>query len=413
MNVEELVRDALREQAEEQPSAGAGFADRVLAVRRRRRGRRIASAAAATVVAVAVAVGVPQLDSGKDDVRPADLLDGGWTSAHPDQSPPRDLIAVGDVALAAYYTLDTQDRGDHGVNVRTYWLLDPATGKYKKDTRWSYVAVAPGMRTAAVLERSLPAQRIGLLDLATGEVARWIPVTHGVGGLAYSYDGTQLLATTYDENPDLLTERAGLGDDGQVDERVEGDVTWVAPIEPSSRTGFLLIDPAGGSGDAWTALPDSQGFNPRSDLAFSRDGTLVYARIVGSRDGMQQFYDLAGNEVAAPENERYLRSDVPARLSPDGSLAALGLTKEVPDKGYSSIRDPRTGKEITRVRGGVQIAWVDNRRLIAWEREAGSEEYRPRLALVTLGSDKVKWLSGPREQRPDTQWNWEPIFVRR
>jgi len=70
VNVEELVRDALREQAAEQPSAGPEFADRVLVVRRRRRFRRLAAVAMTTAAVVAVSVGVPLLDSGRDDVRP-------------------------------------------------------------------------------------------------------------------------------------------------------------------------------------------------------------------------------------------------------------------------------------------------------------------------------------------------------
>ncbi|WAZ20917.1 WD40 repeat domain-containing protein [Streptomyces cinnabarinus] len=407
MNVEELVRDALRETAEAQAPAAPGLADRVLAVRRRRRSRRIAAAAVGTVAVVALAVGVPQLDFGKDDIRPAGLLDGGSrTYAHPDQSPPRELIAAGQVALAAYCTTETRAEGDHGRLVRTYWLLDPATGRYEKDPRWSYVAVAPGMRTAAVLERTLPTRRIGLLDLATGEVERWIPVGHGVGGLAYSRDGTRLVATTYEKDPDLMPER-GTDD--------EGEPLYFPGPERSTRTGFIVLDPTAPdeAGNAWSSAPDDQRFNTRADFAFSRDGRLVYAQFIGERDGLQQFYDLAGNKVAVPANERHLRWDVGARLSPDGTLAAHGLTKEVRDKAYSSIRDPRTGKEITKVRGGELIAWVDDRRLIAWERSPGEEAYRPRLALVTIGSDKVTWLSGAREQRADTRWTWEPVFARR
>lgn len=404
MNVEELVRDALRETAEAQGPAGPGLADRVLAVRRRRRGRRIAAAAAAGVAVVALAVGVPQLDSGRDDVRPAGLLDGGATHAHPDQSPPRELIAAGGVAMAAYYTLEVRDEGDHGLLVRTYWLLDPESGRYEKDDRWSYVAVAPGLRTAAVLERSLPARRIGLLDLATGEVERWIPVGHGVGALAYSADGTKVVATTYDENPDLAKHRA-VGEDGEV--------SWAAGAGESSRTGFLVLDPAGESPGTWGSAPGDRRVSARADFEFSRDGRLVYSQIVGGRDGMQQFHDLTGRKVAAPADERHLRSDVDARLSPDGTLAAWGLSKERPDKSYSSIRDPRTGEEITKVRGAELIAWVDDRRLIAWERAAGREVYEPRLALVTLGSDKVRWLSGARVQGNDIQWSWEPVFARR
>jgi hypothetical protein len=118
--------------------------------------------------------------------------------------------------------------------------------------------------------------------------------------------------------------------------------------------------------------------------------------------------------ILAPVDERYLRSDVPARLSPDGRLAALGLTKEREDRSWSSVRDPRTGKEITKVRGAELLAWVDDRRLIAWERAPGVAEYRPRLVLVTIGSEKVVPLSGVRV--PDDDFDtleWQPVFATR
>ncbi|WP_405909283.1 MULTISPECIES: WD40 repeat domain-containing protein [unclassified Streptomyces] len=405
MNVEELVRDSFQEQAAEQAPAGPGFADRVLTVRRRRRTRTIASVAAATAAVVAIAVGVPLLDSGKDDVRPAGVVDGGGTSAHPDQSPPRDLIAAGNVALAAYYTSEVVvQTDDRGVDTRTYWLLDQRTGRYEKDDRWSFVAVAPGMKTAAVLERELPAHRIGLLDLTTGKVERWIPVVQGVGGLAFSRDGQKLVATTYGDNPDLREKVMS----------TEGDVGWMSPFGQSSRTGFLVLDPAGGGGGMWSKVVPGRDINGREDFAFSRDGGLVFSRIVGERDGTQQYFEPGGAAVAAPANERYLRWDVDARLSPDGTLAAGGLAKEAPDKSYSAIRDPRTGKEIAKVRGATLLAWVDGRRLIAWERTAGSEAYRPRLVLVTIGSDKVVPLSGAREQTADpSRQEWVPVFAER
>ncbi|MFE0508637.1 hypothetical protein [Streptomyces sp. NPDC058964] len=204
MNVEELVRDTFREQAAGEPPSGAGFADRVLAARRRRRTRGIVSAAAVTAAVAAIAVGVPPLDPGRGDVRPARVTGSAGVYAHPDQTPPRDMIAAGRVALAAYYTEDLEKQSDdQAVALRTYWLLDQRTGTYKKDTRWGFVAVAPGMKTAAVLERNLPTRRIGLLDLIKGEVERWIPVGHRVGGLAYSRDGRRPVATTYAKNPDV------------------------------------------------------------------------------------------------------------------------------------------------------------------------------------------------------------------
>ncbi|KUM81884.1 hypothetical protein [Streptomyces curacoi] len=413
MNVEELLRDSLCELAAEQRPAGPGYADRVLAARRRRRNRRLASVVAATAAVVAVAVAVPLLDPGKETVRPAGVLDKGGVHAHPDQSPPRDVIAAGQAVLAAYYRAEVEPQTDkRAVSQRTYWLLDPKTGKYEKDSRWSFVAVAPGLKTAAVLERSLPAQRIGLLDLTTGEVERWIPVERGVGGLAFSYDGSRLVATTYDENPDLRIKQK------LIDLNEKETWMWGTEFGESSRSGFYDLDVASGEGH-WSPVAPDRSIGSRQDFEFSRAGDRVYSQVIGAGDGLQQFYRLDGAKAAAPANEKGLRSDVPARLSPNGSLAALGLTKEVngkPGKSYSSIRDPRTGKEITKVRGAHLLAWADDRRLIAWERVTGlNETYRPQLVLVTIGSDKVVPLSGVREEpAKGVDWDtWEPVFARR
>ncbi|MFJ9727371.1 WD40 repeat domain-containing protein [Streptomyces sp. NPDC101209] len=409
MNAEELLRDSLRELAAEQPPADAGFADRVLTARRRRRARALASVAAAAAAVVGVAVAVPLLESGKSDVRPSGVVRKDGITGHPDQSPPRELVAAGSAVLAAYYTVRNEPKTAHtAVQERTYRLLDPRTGTYEKDDRWSFVAVAPGLRTAAVLERNLPTRRIGLLDLATGRVRRWIPVAHGVGGLAFSDDGRRLVATTYDANPDLRTKVKVRNS------RNQEVWDWQAGFGDSSRTGFYDLDVLSGQG-TWTPVAFDRDTNSRQDFAFSRSGDLVYAQVIGGRDGMQQFYDHRGAEVAAPADERYLRSDVPARLSPDGRLAALGLTKEVaPGKSYSSIRDPRTGREITKVRGGDLLAWADDRRLVAWERASGLDEpYRARLVVVTIGSDKVVPLSGVQKQMSDQLKAWQPVFARR
>ncbi|MFJ6896681.1 WD40 repeat domain-containing protein [Streptomyces hokutonensis] len=403
MNIEELVRDSLREQASGQPSPATGFADRVLAVRRRRI-RRLASVAAAAAAVVAVAVTVPLLDSGRTDVRPAEVIDG--TVAHPDQWLPRDLIAAGRTTLAAYYTEQTvPTTPSRGVATRTYWLLDPQTEKYHMISGFSYVAIAPGMRTAAVLEQNLPTHRIGILDLTTGKIQRWIKVQHGVGGLAFSRDGSKLLATTYSENPDVRAPST-------VNEKT-GEWSWQGPLG-SPRDGFYVLDVVSGAG-RWSSVPSGREINGREDFAFSRTGEQVYSRIIGGRDGLQQFYDLDGNKIAAPANEKYLRSDVDARLSPNGRLAALGLTKEVggsPGKSYSSIRDPLTGKEITKVRGAQLLAWADDSHLIAWERTTGLDApYVPRLVLVTIGSDKVVPLSGTYKNIEKVVW--KPVFAER
>ncbi|MDH6216158.1 WD40 repeat domain-containing protein [Streptomyces pseudovenezuelae] len=405
MNVDELLRDALREQADEQTSVGPGLADRVLTLRRRRRNRRYATVAALTVAVVAVAVAVPMLDSGKDDVRPSGGIQQVEVNTHPSQSPPRDLIAAGNTALAAYSVPKTVvQSADRAVTVRTYWLLDPKTGKYVKTTKWSWVAVAPGMKTAAVLEQNLPASRIGLLDLASGQVKRWIKVDHGVGGLAFSRDGQKLVASTYGGNPDQL-------------EQTEGSDGWDQK-QPSTRNGFYVFDVASAKG-SWSEVepahdpsdPDVGFLNGRQDFALSPDGKYVWAGNPMGSIG-KEFYDLSGKEVAVPANQKYLDWFVDAGTSPSGKLVAGDFAGEK-WKTSSWIIDARTGTK-TEVHGQQLLAWVGNTRLIAWDiAKNGKNEFHNRLVLVTVGSDEVVPLSGFRVGNDEAAGRWEPVFAQR
>jgi hypothetical protein len=405
VNVEEVVRDVLREQAEGQPPAGPGFAERVLAARRRRRARRVVSVAVATAaVVVGVSVAVPIVDSGEGDVRPAGVVERRDVHAHPDQSPPRDMVAAGDVALAAYYTSEVVERSESvGVAERTYHLLDPRSGRYEEDDRWSFVAVAPGLKTAAVLERELPARRIGLLDLATGEVETWIPVEHGVGGLAFSPDGKRLVATAYAEHPDL---REPI--------ETEHGKDWTVRFGEPNRLGFHLVELSSGK-STWSAVEPRDDINFREDFAFGADGTTVWSRVVRG-DSVRQYHDLTGKEIPAPAAERHLVWDALAGLSPDGTLAAGGLGREAGEKAYTDLLDPRSGKRVAEVRGSGAMAWADERRLITWERLPGSgtDTYRPRMVLVTVGSEKVVPLTGVREPNQTlSRTEWEPVFAER
>ncbi|MGW0839866.1 WD40 repeat domain-containing protein [Streptomyces sp. NPDC002787] len=411
MNVDELVRDALREQATEQPPLSPGFAERVLTARRRRRTRTFVAVAAATAALVAIAVAVPSLDSGRHETRLATEKNHSDIIAHPDQSPPRDLIAAGDVALAAYYTWDTviTKKKDTAVRQRSYWVLDQKTGKYVADSRWSMVAVAPGMRTAAVLEKDLPAERIGLLDLLTGEVEHWIPVDRGVASVEFSSDGDKLVATTYSKNPDVLTKAANDVDgDGKKND-------FMPEWSKSYRTGFYIVD-VDSDRSQWSAVPpekeDDHTFfaNSRRDFSFSGDGELVRSGL--STEPYDQYYDLKGDKVDKPAAEKYLTWSVQARLSPNGKLAAgdfAGGAKTT----ASEILDPRTGKRLHKIPGQQLLAWADNERLVAWDIKAGDNEFHNRLVLVTIGSDRTVPLSGARKGNDGAPGRWNPVFATR
>ncbi|MGV9705833.1 WD40 repeat domain-containing protein [Streptomyces sp. NPDC003483] len=400
MNVDDLIRDSFREQNTESAPPPVDLADRVLAIRRRRRTRAVVSVAVATAAAVAVAVAVPRLDSGKNDVRPANILDHGDLIAHPDQSPPREMIAAGRVVLAAYCTTTSvKQSGGRHTDVRTYRLLNPRTRTYEKAEKWSFVAVAPGLRTAAVLERDLPATRIGLLDLLTGTVERWIPVEHAVGALAFSPDGRTLVATTYKKNPDVHVTLSG-----------RQSSRWPNYQEPG-RTGFSLIDVASGT-ESWSEVPsgDGTGLNDRQDFGFSRDGKLVYTGL--TEEPGQRFYDFRGHPVPTPAPERHLRWYVDARLSPNGRLAAGDAVSGMKYTS-SEILNPATGSRSTTVRGQQLLAWIDDERLIAWDITRGSNEFRNRLVVVALGSEKEVPLSGFRSGDDGAAGRWAPVFAER
>ncbi|OIJ63137.1 hypothetical protein [Streptomyces mangrovisoli] len=403
MNVEELVRAALREQADEQPPPGAGLADRVLTVRRRRRNRRIASVAGAAAAVITVAVGVPRLTSGGHDVRPSGVVDSHTVSAHPKQSPPTELVAAGRTALAAYYTSKSVFSNAHdGVSTRTYWLLDPKSGRYEKTTRWSWVAVAPGLHTAAVLEQHLPVRRIGLLDLASGKIKRWIPVDHPVGGLAFSPDGTKIVATTYGDNPDRFYQEDKSGN--------------AFREVPCSRTGFYVLDAASGKG-SWAAVdttsddPDAEPVNTRQDFAFSQSGgSIMTATSTAPWIG---FYDVHGRPVEAPASEAHRSWYVLAGLSPDGTKLAGDFAGK---KWHTSswLLDPVTGKPKTEIHGQQLLAWASDKSLIAWDLTKGEKnEFHQRLVLVTIGSDKEVPLSGFRKGNDGAAGRWQPIFADR
>ncbi|MFI6940755.1 WD40 repeat domain-containing protein [Streptomyces sp. NPDC050418] len=414
--MDELVRSALQEIAEESRPPAGDLAGRVVTARRRRRTRMTVGAALATTAAViASVIAVPALTGGSENDGPqlASQMQTDDVVAHPKQSPPRDLIAAGRMAMAGYFTQKPVPSDDkHAVNTRTWHLLDQKTGKYVETTKWSIIDVAPGMGTAAVLEQRLPTQRIGLLNLLTGEVERWIPVEKGVAGVEFSPDGSKLVATTYSENPDLW----------ELSEYMEGDKNggkkkkeYMPPFRDSARTGFYVLDVASGDG-AWSAVEapkdemGSSNVNYREDFAFGDSGESVYSGLMSAPG--KQYYDFSGKETDPPANEKHLQPYVEARLSPNGKLAAgdfLGKRWET----SSAVNDPATGKLLHEIRGQQLLAWADDRRLIAWDIAAGDNEFHNGLVLVEIGKDKTVPLTGPRKGNDGAAGRWTPIFATR
>ncbi|MEU9581160.1 WD40 repeat domain-containing protein [Streptomyces chilikensis] len=406
-----VVRAALREQAAAQAPAEPLLVERVLTAHRRRARRRIGGVAAVVAAVVGLAFWSP-LPGGSGS---APIRDRGPSTtevaARPDQSPPRDVIEAGDVVMAGYVEQETTASGTSGRGElrRTYWLLDPDSQTYEKDERWSLVAVAPGGLQAAVLERELPVRRIGILDLRTREVERWIELDgderQGIAGLAYSRDGGSLVATTYLKDPDSGVP-VPVKEEGQDGMEVE------VPFD-SGRSGFWVVDVASGRG-RWSAvetLTDPFLLNARQDFEFTHDGKAVRAGLVS--DARSEFHDLDGLPIGPPEGEAHWEWSVEAGRSPDGSRMAgpfAGRTRET----SSWILDARTGKKVAEVPGQQLLAWAGKDQLVAWDTaKDGGSEFGNRLVLVTVGSDRTVPLSGPRGDEADGGGRWQPIFVRR
>ncbi|CAL9540884.1 hypothetical protein SUDANB108_04264 [Streptomyces sp. enrichment culture] len=379
----------------------------------RRRRRRLAVAAVAVVAVVAAVIGVSAALTGGD---PEEQPEVSGVVARPDQSPPRELIAAGRVAVSAYYTtkLVQQPDGD-AVNGRQWSLYDPTAKRYEK-TDWAWVDVAPGMKTAAVLEGDLPAGRVGLMNLSTGEVERWIKVDKGVGGVQFSPDGERLVATAYSEHPDGLFRDAPV----RVEGAPGGGKGQEMPGPKQSRTGFYVIDVDSGKAafrerpakkDSLAAMAGTG----RQDFSWSSDGRTLWEQRL-DRPG-RNYYDVNGRLKSQPQR----KTDAilpPVVTSPDGKRATGGFAGSKDGRAVSAVLDARTGERSAVVPGQQLLAWADNTHLIAWlcdpgQCKPGKGEFRNQLVLVGLDSDEVTPLSGFRAAQLDHAGRWTPVFTER
>ncbi|MFD4833038.1 WD40 repeat domain-containing protein [Streptomyces uncialis] len=396
MNVENVLRSTLRERAEHTGPAPADLADQVLGARRRRRRVRWGLSVLVAVTATGLALG--QTLGGSADPRPASERDKRDVIGRADQSPPREFVAAGGTALAAHYTIHWADVSSQYIGRRDYQLLDQRTGTYRP-VPWRYLDVAPGLRTAAVLEQDLPARRVGLVDMMTGEVTRWIDLPgHKAGGVAFSPDGERLVATTYDGTPEDITI-------GQGSHHARDD---------ARRTGYWIIDLRSGR-TAWhKALDEGQyaAYVPRRDFDWSSDGRLVRSPN-DARNG-HEYYDLKGRRATAPPAEKHLASP-PSGVSPDGELVAGGPAGKSQSTAW--LIDARTGAREGETFGSAFVAWADDRRAVflgCQPLECNDLDKRlERLLLVDVETGRVEPLSGGRPMNKTEKELWQPVFAPR
>jgi hypothetical protein len=391
MKPETIVKSACEEWAAE-ARVPAGLADRALGTRPRRRPSKIALTGGATALLAGAAAAVAVVSSGgpahprppEPAFEPVALSSDTTLRTDLGSAFPRRLVAAGHMAVAAYFTART--RTDHGQRTfeRTWHLYNPSTGTYEQ-THWAYVSVAPGMQRAAVLQGPLPATRVGVLDLKTQRVTRWIEAAHPVGGASWSPDGRRLLLTTYDKNPDTLA------DPGK-----------------SPRTGYYIAGSAAGPGafHPMPALRDNPG--TRQDLGWSRDGTLIWAPT--ATVPTKAFFTPGGERRPAPGHEADYE-DEEAGLSPDGTL----LPETGPPPGPAvTVTNVRTGKKRAVLPIEQAVAWADDHQLFAIgcdpRKCTGKNEFRNRLLLVDL-KGRITPLTGYR--RSDKPGSWYPMFTHR
>jgi hypothetical protein len=184
----------------------AGLADRALRGRTRRRSLKVTLAAGSMALlagagAAIVSVAGPARQPSQPAIQPVVLSADTTLRTDLGSSFPPHLVAAGHTAVAAYYTAHMRSAGNGPKTIeRTWYLYDPASGTYEKSP-WSLLDVAPGMHQAAVLEGPLPAPRVGVLDMKTQKVTRWIAAGHRIGDVSWSPDGRRLLLTAYDKSP--------------------------------------------------------------------------------------------------------------------------------------------------------------------------------------------------------------------
>ncbi|GII64568.1 hypothetical protein Skr01_46530 [Sphaerisporangium krabiense] len=459
MTPESLLPDTLREWAGE-AQVPHDLADRVLRRRGRRRLTTVVLATGATAAVVAAGVLAPVIvrgAGGREDrtatavtptasasvsptavslatpppdplpegppPRPSPVEAGALPAsldvrADPGQAPPRGLIAAGRMAVSSYFVSGYEKTGARSDRRHdTWYLYDPRTDGYER-TDWSTVDVAPGMRLAAVLERDLPASRVGILDMATRQV-RWVPLDHPVARVAWSPDGTKVLATAYEKNPDVR-------------EKVSADGTSWEESDPV-RTGFHIVEASSGTAAFHAVDKPSEALPGPPDAAFqwSSDGTLISEpndRRFREEDPQRLYYGLDGRRAGTPATEEL---DIEqAGTSPDGRLYAgrrvypRGPKTMTPEKAEefvaqrvdgpeTVVRDTATGKIVGRQWMLQLLAWADNDHLIALQCLGGCEnEFDSYLALVTVDGRQSVRLSGDMKdsQRPGS---WHPVLTSR
>jgi WD40 repeat protein len=411
--LDELIKDSCR-QWTQHVVAPPDLADRVLADRvpadrvRQARARRVTRlavplAAVATVLVVGLVLAlVTRLGHGTASAPPAAhtsapaVSHDTSTHADPNHFQPTRLVAAGQEALGAFGTLASGRPGEANSETQFTWhVYDAATGRYVT-VPWASVKVAPGLKEAAVMERS-GTRRIGLLDLSTMKVTRWLPAPAPVSAVNWSPDGRQLVLTTT-------------------------GTTSVAGQTYNARTGFTIVDVATGRGTSRSLPVSAPNENGTLDTFFLDDlgtqsvswdstGRLLWVP-APDMSGKRVFYDLKGHQVTPPGHEAAEAIESP--ISPDGRLIATTGAKGYGEGPAVSITDLASGQRRKVLIIEHADVWADDTHVIGVACDpkdcSGKGEFHNRYVLADLNGKSVP-LTGVGDSQSHQAWT--PQFVSR
>jgi WD40 repeat protein len=178
--------------------------------------------------------------------------------------------------------------------------------------------ISPDGQLVAVAEGG----RIGLYDVTTGtRVSQVGPTGIAVGGLQFTNDGRQLLASDYDGSLRVWDVAAGRYVlTGQAVSRIAGvtyDATEELIVSAEIDGGIALWDAA--SGRQLTRFVGHTG--AVTAAMFSPDGEIVFS---ASEDGTARWWTVPRNRLSREQLDRFTNCVVPLHLAPSGPVPGAG-----------------------------------------------------------------------------------------